>query len=212
MIVIVHFREVQGQANRVFNCITYSVMQKVFYFIKYNSCINLNIDTLLIGLILSLCGDVHPNPGPINKEFHPNRRLKLCHINVRSLSSDNFYKVNLINSKLVLLDQYDVICISETWLDKWVSNTDLAIQGYNLFWRDRNRHGGGVAIYISEMVVAKCRQDIENIAIESVVIEIVVDSKHLFVMCCYRPPRSSVVQAQELISNVQTQLDCIYKQ
>ena len=62
------------------------------------------------------------------------------------------------------------------------------------------------------MIVAKCRQDIEHIDIESVVIEIVVDSKHLFVMCCYRPQWSSVVQAQEFISNFQTQLNCIYKQ
>ena len=156
-------------------------------------------DTLMM---VGVCGDVHPNPGPISREVYPNRRLKLCHINVRSLSSDNFYKVNLINSKLVLLDQYDAICISEKWLDKSVSNTDLAIQGYNLFRRDCNRHGGGVAIYTSEMIVAKRRQDVENIDIESVVIEIVVDSNHLFVMCCYRPPGSSAVQAQEFISNV----------
>ena len=42
----------------------------------------------------------------------------------------------------------DIICIVETWVDDSVSDNDLSISNYQLFRLDRNRHGGGIAIYI----------------------------------------------------------------
>ena len=42
-----------------------------------------------------------------------------------------------------------IVCISKTWLDKEISDTELTIIGYNLARLDRNRQGGGVDIYIN---------------------------------------------------------------
>ena len=42
----------------------------------------------------------------------------------------------------------DIICISETWLYPDILDSELAIHGYSLFHRDRNRGGGGVAMFI----------------------------------------------------------------
>ena len=41
----------------------------------------------------------------------------------------------------------DIISLCETWLDDSIASDELAIDCYSLIRRDRNRHGGGIAIY-----------------------------------------------------------------
>ena len=40
--------------------------------------------------------------------------------------------------------------LNETELDENVIDDDLFIDGYNIVRRNRNRHSGGVAIYVSD--------------------------------------------------------------
>ena len=42
----------------------------------------------------------------------------------------------------------DIIGLSETWLDKTISHSEVNINGYNIFRNDRDVNGGGVAIYV----------------------------------------------------------------
>ena len=42
----------------------------------------------------------------------------------------------------------DIVCITETWLDNGISDNELTIPGYCIIRLDRNRHGGGVLMYI----------------------------------------------------------------
>ena len=44
--------------------------------------------------------------------------------------------------------QPDIVCIVETWLDDTVSDNELLLPDYQIYRYDRNRHGGGVAIYV----------------------------------------------------------------
>ena len=44
---------------------------------------------------------------------------------------------------------YDFITVTETWLSADVLDRELYLPGYTIIRRDRNRHGGGVAIYVS---------------------------------------------------------------
>ena len=44
----------------------------------------------------------------------------------------------------------DIICIVESWLDKSILDCELTILNYNLLRLDRNRHGGGILIYIRD--------------------------------------------------------------
>ena len=41
-----------------------------------------------------------------------------------------------------------IFAIAETWLSSDIFDSELIIPGYNLFCCDRDRHGGGVAIYV----------------------------------------------------------------
>ena len=48
----------------------------------------------------------------------------------------------------------DVICIAESWLssDIDISDAELHISGFQIVRKDRNRHGGGVLMYIRDVI------------------------------------------------------------
>ena len=49
----------------------------------------------------------------------------------------------------------DVICITESWLCSDIQNSEIAIPGYQTLRLDRNRHGGGILMYVSERFIVK---------------------------------------------------------
>jgi exonuclease III len=56
---------------------------------------------------------------------------------------------------------YDVICISEFHLDKSVDNDKIKLKGFqNPVRLGRNRHGGGVNIYVKKILYYKVRTDL----------------------------------------------------
>ena len=94
--------------------------------------------------ILLLAGDVAEDPGPQMENNVKN--LSICHINAQSM----FNKLDLI---AVELSSYDIITVSETCLDATISNTDLLLPSFQPPIRlNRNRHGGGVAIYLKKCI------------------------------------------------------------
>ena len=49
-----------------------------------------------------------------------------------------------------------VLALCETWLDESVSDLAVLIPNYYLFRRDRNCHGGGLALYVSNDIPSSC--------------------------------------------------------
>ena len=47
----------------------------------------------------------------------------------------------------------DVICTVETWLCADVLDSEVALPGYQIHRKDRNRHGGGVLCCMLEIVL-----------------------------------------------------------
>ena len=70
-------------------------------------------------------------------------KINLLHFNVRSLLP----KLDNLNLECIELNPH-IVCISETWLDSTITDNELTIVNYNLVRLDRNRHGGGIAIYV----------------------------------------------------------------
>jgi hypothetical protein len=104
--------------------------------------LNFIFSILIVNLLLLISGNVHPNPGP------KQHGLILAHLNARSLCiPDKFSEI----SALVSLHKFDVLGVSETWLNANISNDQLIISGYNSPLRnDRvGYRGGGVAMYIA---------------------------------------------------------------
>ena len=87
----------------------------------------------LIELLLKLCGDVEQSPGPENKKCN----IAFCHWSLNGLMSHNFIKVSLLQT-LSVTNDYDIICLTETFLDSSVKNDDdrISILGYNLLRAD----------------------------------------------------------------------------
>ena len=73
--------------------------------------------------------------------------LKLYHLNVCSLlpKIDELRITNGISN-----NEASVVCFSETHLSSNIIDSDLLLNGYNLFRRDRlNKSGGGIAAYVN---------------------------------------------------------------
>ncbi|CAC5398420.1 unnamed protein product [Mytilus coruscus] len=147
-------------------------------------------------------GTIHPNPGPSGD-------LSVCHLNARSLYSfDSVLKSNrtkLDEIEFVLCNgfQYDVICISETWLKSDISFEDIKIDNYNIHRRDRADGSGygGVAIYVSDRLYSMRRQELEIQGLEFLCIEVKTKDKSILVSVCYRPPTVTANERRKFIDN-----------
>jgi hypothetical protein len=47
---------------------------------------------------------------------------------------------------------FDILAINETKLDSSISDSEIYINGYTIIRKDRNRNGGGIAIYIKNNI------------------------------------------------------------
>jgi len=72
------------------------------------------------------------------------KHLSILYFNARSL----YPKLDELRV-LCTLQTPDIICIAETWLCGDIENSECHLPGYNCIRCDRDRHGGGVALFIS---------------------------------------------------------------
>ena len=77
------------------------------------------------------------------------------------------------------------MCIVESWLSGDISDDEIAVSGYSIVRLDRNRHGGGILIYI--------RSSLSFHVTVSGPFDLTVhlsDNKSLFLGTFYRQPSS----------------------
>ena len=121
----------------------------VFLVIKHNTCngtknskalsffvivTKIWIATWLHSVLLLLDGDVKINTGPKQSSINA---FSICHWNLNSLSAHNYEKIFLLKG-YIAIHGFDIICISETYLDSSTSPDDrnLEISGCNLVRSD----------------------------------------------------------------------------
>ena len=88
---------------------------------------------------------------------------RLFHVNTCSL-------LPKIPELRALAEKYHIhlMSINETHLDETVNDFELEIPGFVIYRNDRNRHGGGVALYVRDDVKHKPRKDLTIPGLESV--------------------------------------------
>ena len=150
------------------------------------------------------CGDIEKNPPPLSEHSTPSvsSTSSANDSNIRDKFSLVHYNVqSLIDKKDILfseLSDFSVISITETWFDPGFdqrnSDSDIALEGYVTYRRDRGGEnpGGGVYVYVTDTIFSKRRQDLELPNIECVWVEIKSHRRKLLIGTCYRPPRSPV--------------------
>ena len=65
-----------------------------------------------------------------------------------------------------------IMCLNETKLDLSISDSLVNVDNYQIIRNDRDRHGGGVAVYVHESISYKIRSDLMPDNLEVVTLQI----------------------------------------
>ncbi|XP_028518360.1 uncharacterized protein LOC114576263, partial [Exaiptasia diaphana] len=155
--------------------------------------------------LLLLAGGIELNPGfQTLKDIKNIRGLKIGHLNIRSLRN----KVD--SPRIENLDTtFDVLAISETWLDSTIVDVEISLPDFTCVRWDRtgDKSGGGVAIYIKESLPYRIRDDLNRTDYEYVWIELLRNKcKPTLICCAYRAPD---VNAKDFISSLSNSMSSI---
>ena len=118
--------------------------------------------------------------------------LTLGHLNIRSLTAH----LDQLN-QLLLTEKLDVICLSETFLNKNVDDRTLIVPGYRMLRRDRSggSSGGGVAVLLrSDLRAEQLRTPTGGSSLETLWLQ-VGGRNSVIVGVGYRPPSGQLVPA-----------------
>ena len=122
-------------------------------------------------------------------ECHSNSELSLVHFNIRSLPT-NHEPLAVYLSEIKF--KFDIIAVSETWLDTKHNNKDYDLDGYTLshIQNRESKIGGGVLFYVRNGLTSKIvnnlcfKDDYNNV----MTICVTKNSKRVFITACYRSP------------------------
>ena len=117
----------------------------IFVWTLFSTFVSCNLLRLLYILLITLSGDVELNQGP---KRNAAQTLSVCHWNLNSICARNFAMLYLLRA-YVSVHKFDIICLSETYLNSSVDDENLEISGYYLIRSDHpfNKQRGGICIY-----------------------------------------------------------------
>ena len=109
----------------------------------------------------------------------------IIYTNIRSLRN----KTADLELEVQANPKVKVVCLTETMLDYNINDGELCMHSFNIFRKDRNAHGGGVAIYVHNSAIPSII-DITS-SVEAVCLRISLSHFDLLLLCVYRPPHCS---------------------
>ena len=134
-------------------------------------------------LFLPQQGDIEVNAGPKKKDAF--EHFSCCHWNINSLAAHDYKKVLLFEAYSAI-GYYDLIFVSETYLDSSISNDEKdLIKGCSLLRADypNNTKRGGVCISYEESL-GVCVIDIPNLT-ESILCQVTINNKIGYFLVVY---------------------------
>ena len=120
--------------------------------------------------------------------------IKIGHLNIRSIVNKITELENIIKT-----NSFDIFCITESWLNDYVSDNDVNIDGYVLLRRDRPAHAGGVCLFVKSHLKFKSRSDIACSNVEIICIELFISDCSPILLCCVYCPTFSNIYYDELV-------------
>ena len=117
----------------------------IFIWTLFSTYVSCNLLRWLYILLITLSEDVELNPGPKCKAA---QTFSICQWNLNSICAHNFEKLSRLRA-YVSVRKFDIICLSETYLDSSIDDEGLEISGYYLIRSDHpsNKKRGGICIY-----------------------------------------------------------------
>ena len=101
--------------------------------------------------------------------------------------------------------QPHILCLNETKIDDSISDNDIEIEGYIVNRKDRNRFGGGVAIYIHSTIQFTLREDLKDLDLKTITVELNLPfTKPIVLTTLYRPegPIEVFNRIESMVSNI----------
>ena len=156
-----------------------------------------SVATLQLKYLLS-CGDIETNPGPTGDGNLCPTRQKEKESFKRKLSCVSFNSRSIVNKRLELSSllaskSYELVAITETFLDSTINSSEIFSDSFNVQRRDRSRHGGGVLLAVHQGLCCIRRTDFETDC-EILWCEIIVMKPYsrVLVGVFYRPHSSDI--------------------
>jgi hypothetical protein len=109
----------------------------------------------------------------------------ISHLNINSVKNKFTEIHNILSEKLV-----DMLILSETKLDHSYNNNIYNFPGYKMERKDRNKHGGGILIYVRDDLPFRRRKEFECESLESMCFELCMAKRKWGILAIYKPPNT----------------------
>ena len=120
-------------------------------------------------------------------------------------TTDRPYRpTNIVKYQTILSNEYNIVTISQTWLDPLTIDTDIQISGYILFRQDRGTHkkGGGVVVYFKDTFKASVITELSAVFdcnFQQLWLKVQCKKLKSFLLCTvYRPPNSPITFLEDI--------------
>ena len=185
-----------------------TVLECLFLCHHYLESFVFSLLTLLyMFLLLRSHGDIELNPGPRKSN---DNNLSVCHWNLNSITAHKFSKLTQLKAYISTY-KYDLICLSETYLDSCTQNNLIDIEGYNLVCADHpdDTKRGGICICYKESLPVK----IINLPYfkEALFLEMSDNKNKVIVSVIYRSPSQTNDEFGLFLSNLEKRFSDINK-
>ena len=137
----------------VYKCNVSKHKKIIFVQSLFSTFVSCNLLRWLYILLITLSGDAELNPGP---KRNASQTLSIYHWNLNNICAHNFAKLHLLRA-YENGHKFDIICLSETYLDSSVDNESLEMSGYCLIRSEHssNKKRGGICIYCKILLPLK---------------------------------------------------------
>ena len=87
--------------------------------------------------------------------------------------------------------ELDIIGITETWLNEGISNSEIAIENFSIYRKDRSEvkggRAGGVIVYVRDSVISFPCEELNKYSTESVWCKVMGDKGNVLTIgVCYK--------------------------
>lgn len=128
--------------------------------------------------------------------------------NVRSLCN----KMDEVEHRVVSSNP-DIVAFTETWLDFDTPDSSISLCGYNIARKDRNKHGGGIIVYVSvslKFEIMNFCDVITSYSCESEILTLVFPTRKIILIVIYHPFWKDALRNESAISCITDIIERIY--
>ena len=179
----------------------------IFIWTLISTFVSCNLLRWLCIILITLTGDVELNPGP---KCNAAQTFSICHWDLNSTCAHNFAKLSLLRA-YVSIHKFDIICLSETYLDSSIDDENLKISGYYMIRSDHpfNKKRAGICIYYENFLPLKLTG--VRLLDQCIAFDLIISNKLCSFAALYRSPSQSQDDFATFSDNFEMTLDLASK-